>query len=277
MKKILIFLLFIITCQQYVIANNDIQSPPLSIDKCSDQIPYGMPKSNKNGIIICRNAYITENDTKAKLPIWVSYKLTSEHTTGCIKRTNAFAVDNSLPKGSRAELSDYTKSGYDMGHMANDGDMSYNPLVEHESFILSNMSPQTGTINRISFRQLESIIRAWVEQVKHPFLIYVGPLYNSSDKTIGKNKVVVPHGFYKIVIDMETNEYAAWIFPNEGKVDDLNKIRATITSIEKESNIIFPLPVKSYELPLNKNWIMPSLGQFTKDKQQVCGVSNENK
>jgi len=214
---------------------------------CQTQIPYGMPvNKSTNHVDLCKTAYMTEVDLNAKIPVWVSYVLTAEHAVGCVKRSNAFSPDPELPRGSRAELKDYAKSGYDIGHQANDGDMSWDVQVERESFLLSNMAPQLPGFNRGIWKKLEDQTRGWALTRNDPLLIYVGPIYNSGDKTIGPNKVVVPHGFYKIIIDTYTSEVMAFRFNHEASQGNLNLYLTTVDQLQQETGIVFPLPARPF-------------------------------
>jgi endonuclease G len=247
------------------------QTPPLPMGQCQAQAPYGFPQTNKPGVAICRTGYATLNDTTAKIPVWTSYVLTPEHALGCVPRSNAFAPDQSLSKGQRAELADYAKSGFDIGHIVPNADTSYSDLTEKESFLLSNMAPQIANLNRGSWKAAESSVRGWVTQRKHPYVIYIGSLYGPNDKTIGLNKVVVPHAFYKITIDAVTNEVAGFLFPHAGGLGkDLTLVRAPISQIEQESGVKFAYPKNAVELPLTQIWPV-DFGQLIKDKKAVCG------
>ena len=231
------------------------QQPPLPIEQCQKQAPYGYPQTDKRGIPICRVGYVTLNDTDAKLPIWTSYVLHPEYALGCVPRSNSFAADASLPKGMRAEVADYARSGYDIGHIAPNADMSRFDQTELESFLLTNMAPQLPGLNRGIWKLLETNVRGWTVQRGHPYVVYAGPLYGRGDKTIGLNKVVVPHGFYKIVIDMTTHETAGFMFPHIGNQgNDLTKVRAPISAIEQEARVAFSFPQDTIELPLNYIW-----------------------
>ena len=252
------------------------QTPPLPLAQCRDQAPYGFPQTTKPGVGICRHAYVLLSDTQAKIPVWASYSLTPKNAIGCVVRSNAFAPDASLPKGQRAELSDYAKSGYDQGHNVPGGDMSFNNLVEHESFLMSNMAPQTPQLNRGIWKLLETSVRAWSYERNHTMVVYIANIYNAADKTIGDNKVVVPHSQAKVVIDKQTNEYAAWLFPNipVNMGNDLTKYRATLAEVEKQSGVMFPIPAGGTELSVGKEWPV-DFGMLTKTKRTTCGTQSD--
>lgn len=266
------YLLLILTAWYTMSVNAWEQSPPLPIAQCQSQAPFGMPSTAKKGVTICRSGYLTLNDTTAKLPIWVSYVISPKHAIGCVERSDNYTSDKSIAKGLRAELIDYAKSGYDMGHLAPAGAFEWNDDVQHESFILSNMAPQLPGLNRGIWKLLETSINGWVVQQNHSYVIYVGPLYNSKDKSIGIDKVIVPHAFYKIVIDSTTNEIAGFIFPHTGKLaNNLVKLRSPIANIEKLSGIKFKYPAKSKELPLTAIWKV-NFGALTNLKQDACKI-----
>jgi endonuclease G len=235
MKKFFALLLLALS-----LSANAGQAAPLPEKQCDAQIPFGEPLSAKQDTtLVCRKAYLLEHDNKAKIPQWVSYVLTPEHTTGCVKRSNAFAADESLP--SRATPKDYAKSGYDIGHQANDGDMSWDEQVERESFILSNMAPQLPGFNRGIWKQLEDQTRAWARNRNHSLHIYVGPIYGKQDKTIG-NGVVVPHAFFKVITDMETHEIIVTEFVHEASKAKLSTFITSLAQVQKDSGLVLPLP-----------------------------------
>lgn len=219
------------------------QQPPKPIDTCKVQVPYGQPSTVAGHPVICRNAYILESDPVAKIPNWVAWTLTPEHAIGCVPRTNAFATDQSLLTVGHATPADYAGSGYDQGHLANDADMSWNDQVEHESFYMSNMSPQLPSVNRGTWKNLESAERAWVYKLKHPFTIIAGNIYSTNSKTIGLNKVVVPDYLFKIVTDDTTKQSYAFLFPHKDGLDsNYTKYQVTIADVEKASGITFSIP-----------------------------------
>lgn len=267
MKKIIIaFLLTLLAAPLSYAAST--QNAPLDVKKCDIQTPYGEPSSVKDHPIICRSGYVLEHDPVAKIPNWVAWTLTPEHAIGCADRVDAFAADQSLPADKRADPKDYAGSGYDQGHLANNADMSWDPNVARESFLMSNMSPQLPAVNRGTWKNLESASRAWVYQTKHAHTIYAGNIYSSSSKTIGADKVVIPDVLYKIVIDDVTKKSYAYLMPNKTDIDaDFNKYQVTVADVEKAAGITFPVP----DSKTNKNPpIKADLKTIADDKKKVC-------
>ena len=251
------------------------QWAPQAIASCQVHAPWGFPQTKKPGQGICRHAYVTLNDTEAKIPVWVSYTLTPQNALGCVPRSNGFAADQSLPKGKRAELSDYAKSGYDIGHVAPNGDMSFDNQAELESFLLTNMYPQLPGLNRGIWKLLETATRGWAVQRGHSIVVYVGAIYGPGDKTIGANRVVVPGMFYKIVTDTVTGEVMAFAFKHEGgQGNDLTKVRVSLDTVEKYSGVAFAFPANAREVPLNQIWAV-DYGALTNAKRQKCKGSGE--
>jgi endonuclease G len=135
------------------------------------------------------------------------------------------------------------------------------------------MSPQAGSLNRGIWKLLESSVRGWTEERNQSYTIYVGSVYDNNDKRIGKG-VVVPHGFYKIVINNTTKETAGWAFPHVTPYpnlgNDLTKFRLPISQIEAAAGIQFAFPKGAVELPPGKEWPV-DFGQLTNDKRKKCG------
>lgn len=220
------------------------QEKPLKIQRCLKALPIGVPKSkNDEGTVkICRSAYMVEYDLNAKIPEWVAYTLTPEHSLGCIARGDYFVEDFSIQQMNRSTKEDYRNSGYDMGHMANAADMAWDNQILRESFYLSNMSPQCPKFNRGVWKNLECAIRASVYYKVHSHSIYVGSVYNSVSKRIGKNGVVVPDSIFKIVVDLIQNEYLAFMVPNreDDLSSDFNNYRISLVEIEKMAGLKLP-------------------------------------
>ena len=218
------------------------QTPPHPLQDCQALAPAGFPQSANSQLVgICRQAYVLAYDTRARATPWVVYNLRSEQTLACLPRQDQFQADQSLPPGGRGELTDYRRSGYDMGHLAPNGDMSWSDQVQRESFLLSNIAPQLPGLNRGLWRELESAVRAWAWSSRAGLTIYVGSVYAAGDPAIGSG-VVVPRGFYKIVTDNATGETIAFLFPHQPNLpNDISGVQSTVADIESMTGIRFPV------------------------------------
>ena len=248
------------------------QTAPLPVEKCQVHNPYGWAQSTKQTTPICRRAYFVAYDAAAKIPNYVAYTLTPSNAIGCWPRTNAFVADASVKGG--ATPADYAGTGYDKGHAVPDGDLSWDQQVEYESFLMTNMYPQLGGLNRGIWKLLETSVRGWAVQRQNTYTIYVGAVYNTAtDKKIG-NGVVVPTGFYKIVINQQTREIAGWYFKHEGgQGNDLTKVRASIAAIQQKAGVQFQFPQGTTELAPGAEWPV-DYGALTNAKRAKCGKAD---
>jgi endonuclease G len=247
------------------------QAAPRPIQACQEFLPYGFPQTNRpNTVAICRTAYALLHDNNAKVATWVAYSITPQQSIGCAPRVNAFSPDQSLSKSQRAELADYAGSGYDTGHLANNADMSWHPTVARESFILSNMAPQLPGLNRGLWKQLESVVRSWAFSRANGVTVYTGSIYDlNEDKRIGPSNVIVPRGFYKIVVDNDQRVSLAFVFPHRNELgNDLRSVQATVADVERYTGIRFPIP--DDRTARNPLWSW-DLQPVTAAKRNACG------
>lgn len=270
MKKLLALLFVVASFSSYAWE----QRPPLPVDTCKVHSPYGFAQTQKPAGPICREAYLVAYDPAAKIPVYVAYTLLPQNALGCFPRTNAFVADASIPNGPRPD--DYAGTGYDKGHAAPDGDLSWSQQVEYESFLMTNMYPQHGSLNRGIWKLLETSVRGWTVQLNQPFTIYVGALYGAGNERIGTG-VVVPHGFYKIVVNNTTGAVAGWGFPHTKPYvnlgNDLTKFRVPIADIEKQAMVDFKFPANATELAPGQEWPV-NYGALTNAKRAKCGKAD---
>jgi endonuclease G len=265
MRKLLLVLLLV--CGSAVAWN---QRAPLPVQSCQTHSPYGFPQSSRQIAPICRQAYLVGYDAAAKLPEFVTYTMLPQNALGCWPRTNAFVADQSIKGGPKPD--DYIGTGYDKGHAAPDGDLSWDEMVEYESFLMTNMYPQAGSLNRGIWKLLETSVRGWAVQLNQPLTIYVGGIYNPQDKKIGDN-ITVPHAFYKIVINQTTKQAAGWMFPHTAPYpnlgNDLTKYRMPIAQIMQQASVKFMFPPGTQEIQPGKEWPV-DYGMLTKAKRAKC-------
>ena len=171
--------------------------------------------SNLPEQILKRTAYTASYNRDTRQPNWVAWHLTSDHVDGPYNRKGLkFREDEevSLP---RAVDHDYVNSHFDRGHMCPSGDCRWSEDAQRESFLLTNVCPQSHGLNAGDWNEMEQQCRRWAETYGDLYIV-CGPLfYNSRHRTIGKNKVMVPEAFFKVVLRMGDNPRAiGFIYKN---------------------------------------------------------------
>lgn len=198
-----------------------------------------LPTTNK-GTITHHKYYslsYSEEDEQAE---WVAYLLTKNSVNGSAKRIDAFREDPLISTKS-ASLKDYKKSGYDRGHLCPAADMKINPEAMSETFFMSNMSPQSPSLNRGPWNRLEQYIRKKALQ-EETLIIYTGPVLEDGLNKIGRNEVSIPKLYYKIVYDpFPVNEAKAmaFLYRNEKVDPNFKNHIVSIDSIETLTGIDF--------------------------------------
>jgi endonuclease G len=248
------------------------QRAPLDPAQCAVHSPYGFAQTARPAQPICREAYLVAYDAPVKIPVYVAYTLLPQNALGCFPRTNAFVADQSLG-GTGATPADYAGTGYDKGHAAPDGDLSWSQQVEYESFLMTNMYPQHGSLNRGIWKLLETSVRGWAVQTNQSYTIFVGAFYGAGDEYIGKG-VIVPHGYYKIVINNNTKQVAGWAFPHTKPYvnlgNDLTKFRLPLSQIQQQAGVQYKFPAGVVELQPGQEWPV-DFGALTNAKRAKCG------
>jgi endonuclease G len=251
------------------------QRPPLPPQACQVHSPYGFAQTQRPAQPICREAYLVAYDAPVKIPAYVAYTLLPQNALGCWPRTNAFVADKSIQGGAKPD--DYAGTGYDKGHAAPDGDLSWSEIVEYESFLMTNMYPQHGSLNRGIWKLLETSIRGWAVQLNQPYTIYVGAMYGAGNEYIGAG-VIVPHGYYKIVINNQTKQIAGWRFPHTKPYvnlgNDLTKFRVPVANIMQEAGVKYAFPAGAVEIAPGQEWKV-DFGALTNAKRAKCGKNSE--
>lgn len=205
-----------------------------------DQLLRQKYSDNTHEQLLQRTGYIVSYNKDTKLPNWVAWHLTPDRISGPAKRSGIdFEPDLDVP-APRAEDSDYYGSGYDRGHMCPAADNKFSKKAMEESFLFTNMCPQNSNLNRGDWNEMEMACRDWAQKYGSVYVVCGPILYKGKHKTIGKNRVVVPEAFFKVVLRTGENPNAiGFIYKNtEGnrpKGDYVN----TVDEVERITGIDF--------------------------------------
>lgn len=197
--------------------------------------PKGTPEQ-----ILKRTGYVASYNKTTLLPNWVAWHLTAERTEGSAKRSGVdFAEDTEVPE-PRATDWDYYNSGYDRGHMCPAADNKWSKKAMEESFLFTNMCPQNGNLNRGDWNEMEMACRKWAKKYGDLYIVCGPILYKGKHKTIGKNKVVVPEAFFKVVLRTGDEPQAiGFIYKNTSGNRPKDSYVNTVDEVERITGIDF--------------------------------------
>lgn len=190
--------------------------------------------------IIRHAGYTVSYNAAWRQPNWVGYELTRQEALGKEKRNGRFTADPQA-KHPSATNADYARSGYDKGHMAPAADMKWSAVAMKESFYFSNISPQHPELNRRKWKDLEEKVRDW-SLTDSAVIIVCGPIMGThSARTIGRNRVPVPQGFFKVILSpyVRSPRAVGFIFPNSPSKAPLRSYAVTVDSVERATGMDF--------------------------------------
>ena len=168
------------------------------------------------------------------IPDWVAYELTAKELQPVYtSQSSSFSMDLNL-RGPQAMREDYSRSGWDRGHLAPKADMRWSERSYWESHYFTNVCPQNHDLNAGDWNTLEKSVRQWARQYGRIYVV-CGPVITSgSYGTIGRNRVQVPDAFFKALLVPSRSGYSAvaFLLPNSATHHRLAHYAMTIDSLE---------------------------------------------
>ncbi|CAH0353117.1 DNA/RNA non-specific endonuclease [Aquabacterium sp. CECT 9606] len=208
--------------------------------------PWGVPEA---AIVVNRFSYVLGFDPVKRLPRWVAYSIGS--TQSRVLRDKQFIRDPAIAPDVQARPSDYTRTGYDRGHLISPADLFFKgPVAVAEAFYMSTVAPQTPWLNRTAWATLEQRVRSQVLARGERAFVIAGPLYLSDAGSPGlpntiNNGIPVPSHFFRIVAvarGHESPDVFAVILPNleNGQASiQLDDYAVSISNLEVQSGLTF--------------------------------------
>ncbi|WP_299250970.1 DNA/RNA non-specific endonuclease [uncultured Lacinutrix sp.] len=203
-----------------------------------DTNEYFLPTST-TGQIVHHDGYSLSYSETHEQAEWVAYELKKSHLSSTNFKRPYFEIDKAV-KTTAAHWRNYKKSGYDRGHLCPAGDRKYSKEAHDETFLTSNISPQTHEFNAGVWNRLEQKTRYWASKYDGVFVVSGGVLKGSM-KTIGSEKVAVPNQFYKVIIDNNSGDtkMLAFLMDHEASNEPLYKFVVSVDEVEKLTGIDF--------------------------------------
>jgi len=200
------------------------------------------PAGNVVSHILRKEGFMLEYSEGLKNPLWVTYKVgLPKYDSG--KRPSRFQSD--WRSWSRVTHDDYTNSGYDRGHMAPNYVIAtrYGRTAQMDTFLMTNITPQKGSLNQKAWQRLEEVIANDFSQKFGEFWVVTGPIFGDKHERLNSG-VAVPDAFFKILIKPSSKEQPAralaFIFQQTAKPrTSLMKFVTTIDEVEAQTGIDF--------------------------------------
>ena len=201
--------------------------------------PSGAPVSTiTESQYVCNLNYAVHFRFDTKVAEYVTYRIDPEDISGTVRRRDNFRPDPSIPAERNVTLADYAGKPYDRGHLSPAADNSASAEQMAQSFYLSNMAPQNPSQNRGSWRILEDRIRN-IAKSGNILYVTVGTVYQPGYEVVG-NGLGIPQYLWKVVVDAETNNAIAFLFPNEPvRTQDIPNLIVTIERLEELTGLDF--------------------------------------
>jgi endonuclease G len=167
-----------------------------------------------------------------KDPLWAAYRLFDVPRLEAGSRPSRFKVD----ARTKAQVShdDYVNSGYDRGHMAPNYGIAtrYGREAQLETFLMSNVIPQTPSVNRNIWKDLEHRVAVQYGRYFAEVWVVTGPIFDGDSPQLASG-VSIPSAYYKIIADENDGQLRTLAFVVEAKCPPYTRIKTRLTSIDE--------------------------------------------
>jgi len=189
---------------------------------------------------IVHGNYTSSFNKEHKVPNYVSWSITPEELAANVSRSGYTFMEDPALKGISVSPMDYSRSGYDRGHMCPAADNTLSAEFMQESFYMTNICPQNHTLNEKTWANLERACRSWART--STVYVVCGPYFEGKPTThLGYNRVAVPTGFWKVLLRQVKGQWYAigFIMPNK-EVDDIyDHYAVSVDTVEKLTGFDF--------------------------------------
>lgn len=154
-----------------------------------------------NSITVLTNtAFKVGYDEDKRNPAWAAYRVNARRLDQSFPRPSRFEVDQRTR--SRVRHDDFTRSGWDRGHMVPNHAIAsrFGPEAQRETFLMTNVAPQAPALNQGPWRLLEEVISDRAAIAFEELWVIVGPIYEREPRTLSSG-VRIPDAFFCIVVD----------------------------------------------------------------------------
>ncbi len=191
--------------------------------------------------VLTNRGYVAGYSDELGNPLWAAYRVRDREPAVAPERPDAFAVDRRTVARIGPEV--YSRSGYDRGHLAPNHAIAtrYGAEAQEETFLMSNIIPQTHALNAGLWKQLEQRIATNYPARFGEVWVLAGPVFGPRPQRI-RGMVAVPEACYMIIVDESEGRVraAGFIFPQEiTEGATLAQFLTSIDEIERRTGLDF--------------------------------------
>lgn len=188
-----------------------------------------------NEFYLAQRDYVILYDGDLRLPLMTAERVVSSKLRN-IHRTDCFRRDPRIDAPLDSKPSDFEEPIFDQGHLAAFANQRASKLAGNNSFVMSNMAPQTCQFNRGIWQILEGIVRLWAADRKTLYVISGSIMDRDADglrdadasaaRMMSKNgnrRVAVATAFFKVVAAVNEDgsvDTLAFIMPHNQENPD---------------------------------------------------------
>lgn len=171
--------------------------------------PSKASSDSRDNYLLLKSTFAISYNNSRGTANWVSWKTSKSDLGQSIERPD-FRPDQTLPRNFvRINATDYSRSGYQRGHLVPSADRFADAEANLETFMMTNIVPQTGDLNQYPWEKFESYVR--YNARRNSDVYQIAGVYGDRGRI--RNKVTVPSNCWKIVL----------ILPAGAGIDDINE------------------------------------------------------
>eukprot|EP00933_Yihiella_yeosuensis_P050048 TRINITY_DN47812_c0_g1_i1.p1 TRINITY_DN47812_c0_g1~~TRINITY_DN47812_c0_g1_i1.p1 ORF type:complete len:319 (+),score=44.99 TRINITY_DN47812_c0_g1_i1:33-989(+) len=219
---------------------------------------HGIPVTSS---VVSRDSFIAQVDYRTRCPTFVLELLKRqdcfEPTQTPRGRNHTFHSDSDIPVRMQSRNADYSKSGFDRGHMAAAANHRSSDVNVGSTFTFANVAPQRAELNRKYWARVEQFVRNLLRSRFEELFVVTGSLFLPSLDALGQLRVScdvlgsaprvvhVPTHFYKVILVEDKSSdrvlVLALVVPNEAVDEDvpMTHYLVPLEALEEAAGIIF--------------------------------------
>jgi endonuclease G len=231
----------------------DPRQPQPDQSRLAKFLPFGNPSnatpdlSNRSNFLLFKRSFVISYNNERGTLNWVAWRTTMNDLGESLPRP-LFEPDPDLPLTfKKVTPTDYSGSGYDRGHMVPSADRFGDPESNAETFLMTNVVPQSADLNQYVWEKLERYARGIVRRGSDVYTI--AGVYGQKARL--RSGVIVPTNCWKIIVVLEpggsaltTDERTRVIAVDMPNDDGIKKIywqrfRVPVREIEQKTGYNF--------------------------------------